>query len=575
MEMPSMGSCFLWPVIFQVIQLSLSSSLPIGNETDRLSLLAFKDQIEADPLGTLSSWNESSHFCEWSGACYVWTPASESVIELSINKFTVKVPDLGHMPKLRRLVFQTNDLGNNEDDDLGFLYPLANSTNLEVMGINDNNFGGALPEKISNFSIKLMHMTFRGNQIRGIIPTDTGNLVNLQTLALEMNQFTGTIPAGSIGKLPILRVLPLHSNKISGSIPSSLGNSTSSINLYLYANNLHGSIPSSLENCQNLLSLLLSRNNLSGPIPKEPMRISSLSRYLDLSENQLTGSLPMEVGKLVNLGYLTVSYNRLSGEIPRTLGSRVSLEYLYLADNSFHGSIPESLGEVPVQGVFANASGFSVLENEELCGGIPQLNLSRCTSKKSEKLKSSTKLKLIIAIPCGFVGINILLLSSVLFFFLREKKSRPASGSPWESTFQRVAYEELLQATNGFSAANLIGSGSFGSVYKGILKTDGAAVASTVAVKVFNLLREGASKSFMAECAALVNIRHRNLVKVLTACSGIDFQGNDFKALVYEFMVNGSIVYYRLFFKIYIFLTLKRQQLYRERGNSEVATWNK
>jgi hypothetical protein len=45
----------------------------------------------------------------------------------------------------------------------------------------------------------------------------------------------------------------------------------------------------------------------------------------------------------------------------------------------------------------------------------------------------------------------------------------------------------------------------------------------------------------MAECAALINIRHRNLVKVLTACSGIDFQGNDFKALVYEFMVNGSL----------------------------------
>lgn len=37
------------------------------------------------------------------------------------------------------------------------------------------------------------------------------------------------------------------------------------------------------------------------------------------------------------------------------------------------------------------------------------------------------------------------------------------------------------------------------------------------------------------------NIRHRNLVKVLTVCSGVDYQGNDFKALVYEFMVNGSL----------------------------------
>jgi serine/threonine protein kinase len=51
----------------------------------------------------------------------------------------------------------------------------------------------------------------------------------------------------------------------------------------------------------------------------------------------------------------------------------------------------------------------------------------------------------------------------------------------------------------------------------------------------------GASKSFLAECEALRNIRHRNLVKILTVCSGVDYQGNDFKALVYEFMVNGSL----------------------------------
>lgn len=74
-------------------------------------------------------------------------------------------------------------------------------------------------------------------------------------------------------------------------------------------------------------------------------------------------------------------------------------------------------------------------------------------------------------------------------------------------------------------------------MYKGVLAFDGVIVA----VKVFNLLREGASKSFMRECAALLNIRHRNLVKVLYAYAGVDLQGDDFKALVYEFMINGSL----------------------------------
>ncbi|KAL5799685.1 hypothetical protein ACOSQ4_032569 [Xanthoceras sorbifolium] len=87
------------------------------------------------------------------------------------------------------------------------------------------------------------------------------------------------------------------------------------------------------------------------------------------------------------------------------------------------------------------------------------------------------------------------------------------------------------------TVVHLTSKGSIGSVYKGILDQNGAIVA----VKVLNLQHQGASKSFMAECKALRNIRHRNIVKVITSCSSIDFQGNDFKAIVYEFMVNGSL----------------------------------
>jgi hypothetical protein len=340
-------------------------------------------------------------------------------------------------------------------------------------------------------------------------------------------------------------------------------------------NNLQGSIPPSLGNCQNLLVLALSQNHLSGPIPKEVLSISSLSMYLVLSENQLTGSLPFEVGKLVNLGYMDISKNRLSGEIPSSLGSCESLEHLYLDGNFLQGPISESLrylralqdlnlshnnltgqipkflgdlklqsldlsfndleGEVPINGVFENTSAISISGNKNLCGGILQLNLPKCRSK-STKPKSSTKLTLIVAIPFGFIG--LIFITSFLFFFclkkpLRKTKNDLASEMP----FQRVAYKDLRQATNGFSSENLIGAGSFGSVYKGVLASEGVIVA----VKVFNLLREGASKSFMRECAALTNIRHRNLVKVLCAYAGVDFQGKDFKALVYEFMINGSL----------------------------------
>ena len=58
---------------------------------------------------------------------------------------------------------------------------------------------------------------------------------------------------------------------------------------------------------------------------------------------------------------------------------------------------------------------------------------------------------------------------------------------------------------------------------------------------MLNLLHHWAFKSFIAECEALRNIRHQNLVKVLIICSGVDYQGHDFKALVYEFMTNGNL----------------------------------
>ena len=77
----------------------------------------------------------------------------------------------------------------------------------------------------------------------------------------------------------------------------------------------------------------------------------------------------------------------------------------------------------------------------------------------------------------------------------------------------------LLKATDGFSLTNLIGVGSFGSVYKGILGEDG----SIVAIKALNLQHQGAFRSFISECDALKNIRHLNLVKIITSCSSVEF----------------------------------------------------
>ncbi|XP_019155404.1 PREDICTED: uncharacterized protein LOC109152269 isoform X2 [Ipomoea nil] len=112
------------------------------------------------------------------------------------------------------------------------------------------------------------------------------------------------------------------------------------------------------------------------------------------------------------------------------------------------------------------------------------------------------------------------------------------SFSSCPSFHTQVSYRVLHEATNSFSNTNLIGYGSFGTVYSGTFEQG---LGPTVMVKVLDLLKNGASMSFHSECEVLRNIRHRNLVPILTCCVGHDFEGNEFKALVYKFMENGNL----------------------------------
>ncbi|XP_027152386.1 probable LRR receptor-like serine/threonine-protein kinase At3g47570 [Coffea eugenioides] len=112
----------------------------------------------------------------------------------------------------------------------------------------------------------------------------------------------------------------------------------------------------------------------------------------------------------------------------------------------------------------------------------------------------------------------------------RRKIVSPSNLDP-DTTFERVPFHELRQITNGFSESALLGSGTFGSVYKGIREN-----GMTWAIKVFDLQLDGAFKSFDRECEVLRCLRHHNLTNVISACSNPDF-----KALILEFMPNGSL----------------------------------
>ncbi|XP_062004694.1 probable LRR receptor-like serine/threonine-protein kinase At3g47570 [Rosa rugosa] len=500
-------------------------------------------------------------------------------LDFAENGLTGKLPAeyFGTLGRLVRINFDDNSLGSGKIGDLNSLTFLANCTRLEVLSFINNRFGGELPESIGNLSTKLREFSVSGNLVHGSIPIGIGNLVNLTKLELGDNNLGGSLPE-EIGKLQKLEGLLLNLNKFSGPIPSSLGNLTSLTKLFMEGNRFEGSIPPSLGSCKNLLILDLSSNSLNGTIPKEVIADSSLSISLTLSNNYLTGSLPDEVGKLVQLTELDVSGNKLSGEILTTLGNCVSLERLHLEDNEFEGTIPHSFkdlrgleeidvsgnhlfgkvpeffvhlgnlknlnlsynhleGELPKEGVFSNATGVSVLGNDKLCGGIPELLLPACSSRKPQSSLGVLATEVIIPVSCGIALVIAFCCCIAGRSMAKRSRDRSVASRTYEDWKSGVSYTELVQSTDGFSTNNLIGSGSFGSVYKGLLSGEGMVVA----VKVLNLQQNGASKSFIDECKALRSIRHRNLLKIITACSSIDNQGNDFKSLVFEFMENGSL----------------------------------
>lgn len=221
-----------------------------------------------------------------------------------------------------------------------------------------------------------------------------------------------------------------------------------------------------------------------------------------------------------------LSTNNLSGRIPEYL-QKFALVHLNVSFNNF-------VEEVPIEGIFANKSAISIKGNNRLCGGIPEFKLPGCVTK--QKKSSAPLLKIIsVSVACVLFGVTVATL--FLFCWFKKKEKKDSLASLLKETLWNASYVSLLKATDGFSSTNLVGMGSFGSAYKGILDDNRAIIA----VKVLNLQHRGACKSFRAECRALRNIRHRNLVKVLTCCTSIDFQGNEFKALVYEFMPNGSL----------------------------------
>jgi hypothetical protein len=514
------------------------------SEDDRQALLCFKSGLSGNSAGVLGSWsNDSLNFCKWEGVtCSTAIP---------IRVASLKLRSVQLRGKLSSCV--------------------ANLTSLVQMDLSNNSISGEIPDEIGSLPL-LQTLILSKNLLSGTIPPEIGKLVSLTKLAMDQNMLSGIIP-WTIGNLSNLVVLALSTNSLSGEIPARIGYLPQLIQLYLDDNTLSGRIPAQLVQCTRLAMLNLSVNSLNGSIPSEILSISSLSLGLDLSNNNLIGTIPSQIGKLINLGLLNVSSNKLSGEIPSELGQCVLLLSLQMEGNMLDGVIPQSLntlkgiqhmdlsenilsgqipdffenfstldylnlsynrleGPIPTSGIFTNSNAVMLEGNKALCQQIDIFALPICHITSARERKINERLLLITVPP---VIIALLSFLCVLTTVTKGRITQPSES--YRETMKKVSYGDILKATNWFSPVNRISSSHTASVYIGRFQFD----TDLVAIKVFHLDEQGSLNSFLAECEVLKHTRHRNLIQAITLCSTVDFENNEFKALVYEFMANGSL----------------------------------
>ena len=257
------------------------------------------------------------------------------------------------------------------------------------LDLRENQLSGAIPPELENLA-NLQWLDLRENQLSGAIPSELGDLANLQWLDLRENQLSGSIPP-ELGGLAKLEALGLFNNQLGGSIPSELENLANLQRLYLRGNELDGCIPAGLRDIENndFDALELPFCGTAAPMDRAALvalyeatdgenwtdntnwlsnrplgdwhgvRTDASGRVtrLDLRENQLSGSIPSELGDLANLQWLDLRKNQLSGSIPPELGGLTKLTWLNLRGNQLSGSIPPELGglaKLEALGLFNN-----------------------------------------------------------------------------------------------------------------------------------------------------------------------------------------------------------------------------
>jgi len=479
-------------------------------------------------------------------------------LRLAYNSFHGQIsPRIGNLPSLSFLSITNNSFTNIADA----LQQLKNCKNLSSLLIGTNFKGETIPqdEAIDGFE-NLRVLTIDACPLVGKIPLWISRLAKLEMLDLSNNRLTGPIPSW-INGLQLLFFIELSNNSLTGNIPTTL----MEMPMLQSEKNFVRLDPKYLElpvfwtpsRQYRLLNAFpnvvnLSNNNLTGTIPPEIGHLKVLN-VLDLSSNSFSGQIPPEINNLTSLQVLQLSNNQLTGEVPQALSGLHFLSIFNVSNNDLEGP-------VPIGGQFDTFATSSYSGNPKLCGHMLSIQCDTPSSSMARRRKKKTLIALVLGVFFG--GLVILFLLGRLLLYIRSTKiasrnkgsnNRDIEATSFNSVSEHMCnkikgsalvmvprgkgesnnltFTDILKGTNNFDQQNIIGCGGNGLVYRAELPC-----GVKLAIKKLNGEMCLMEREFTAEVEALSMAQHENLVPLWGYC----IQGSS-RLLIYSFMENGSL----------------------------------
>ncbi|KAF5747014.1 Leucine-rich repeat protein kinase family protein isoform 1 [Tripterygium wilfordii] len=440
---------------------SPGGSLNLLEPSDADALLAFKSKADLHD-GIRFSHRTSFHFCQWQGV-------------------------LCQQHAVVRLVIENLDLGGVFASDT-----LTRLGQLRVLSLQNNSLTGPIPN-LSGF-------------------------VNLKSLFLDHNSFTGTLPP-SVLSLHRLRTLDVSYNNLTGPLPALLTSLDRIYYLRLEWNRFNGTVPPLNQSSLEIFNV--SGNNLSGTVPVTP----TLLRF-GVSSFSMNPGL---CGEIINIEcnpsppFFNPSVSATAPP-PKSLalGQTAELHGVDLSRRS-----PEKRRRTAV--IIGFSTGVFVLIGSLFCF-VFAIKKQR---KQNQEKESSTAL---VANDAAATAEAAVAIQAEQENELEEKVKRvqglqlEKSGSLMFCAGEAQLYtlEHLMRAS-----AEFLGRGTIGTTYKAVL--DNRLIVSVKRLDA-NKLAGTSKETFQSHMESVGGLRHPNLVPLRAY-----FQAREERLLIYDYQPNGSL----------------------------------